>query len=180
MELKEAKENILSLVRDFTVITKRQAEEFIGDPELAGRAISQLNKSKVLYMDFESGYIYTHKSFLGSEAEYVANIRALWVYLDFKREMDAGEYIVTSDNYVSLSFEVGDKIADVIYVRFGTEDELSRAIHLRERYLTAEERDELMRIIIVDKESQINDIRIAGIFAFAVVDNEGNISYIQK
>ena len=94
--------------------------------------------------------------------------------------MDAGAYFVTSDGFVSLSFEVEDKIADVIYVRFGTEDEITRAMHLRERYLTDDERGELMRIIILDKESQADNIGISGIFAFAVVDEEGNVSYMQK
>lgn len=180
MELKEAKENILALVRDFGIITKRQAEEYIGDPELSGRAVAQLNKAKMIYVDFDTGHIYTHKSLVGCEADYIANIRALWIYLDFKREMNAGEYIVTSDNFVSLSFEVEDKIADVIYVRFGTEDEITRAMHLRERYLTEDERNGLMRVIIIDKESQADSIEINGVFAFAVVDDDGNISYIQK
>lgn len=180
MELKEAKEYILSLVRDFGIITKQQAEEYLGDPELSGRVVSQLNKAKMIYVDFETGNIYTHKSLVGCEADYTANIRALWIYLDFKREMDASEYLVTSDHFVSLSFEVGDKIADVIYVRFGTEDEITRAMHLRERYLTDDERKELIRIIIIDKESQADHIEISGIFAFALVDEAGNISYIQK
>ena len=180
MELKEAKEYILSLVRDFGIITKQQAEEYLGDPELSGRVVSQLNKAKMIYVDFETGNIYTHKSLVGCEADYTANIRALWIYLDFRHEMDAGAYFVTSDGFVSLSFEVEDKIADVIYVRFGTEDEITRAMHLRERYLTDDERGELMRIIILDKESQADNIGISGIFAFAVVDEEGNVSYMQK
>lgn len=158
------KKDVLELIRTFVFVRRDQVVMYLNnDAALAGRILASLVKTHKIKVWKESD--------TGVPIEYCAELdlmekseekshyqMALWHYLKARKQKKAGAYCVGANSFITMCYEVKGVIYDVIVLSPGSETNTQVVLHMKERYLTQEERDNLHRIIILYDESQLKEL----------------------
>ena len=111
------------------------------------------------------------------------HMASFWIFLDFKRMYDADYPIsIASKDYpfIVMVFCVKDKQWEILRIRENEERNYLQILSTKEKYL--EDKNPNYRIVIIDKESQIEQIQkynIKHIVFYAIMDIDGNTQYIR-
>jgi len=177
-EFNEAKELVEKLVRDFYVISNKQIVELLNNEDLAGRVIASLTRRRKMYAAEKSLFVYD-RSFLNKKDLLEKHLKALWVYIDFIKNYNANDYIFTEDKYILLTFIADNVNYDVIYIPYKDETAFSAMLKAKEKYLTDADFEGTKRIIIIEDESQIEDIDVRNTGLYVICDlDSGDSKYI--
>lgn len=176
-------EEITKLFLDFGEIYKIDIMNyFLEEPaEAISRAMHQLIKQrKIRIIDLKSE-LYRYNGFTEQEIidKYPAR-KCFRIYMDYKDD-GAGLYVISPDKDIAMTFEMNGTLIDIVYVPFGTEVNYGTILRMKERYLPDEDKEELCRIVMLDKKNQAKDLdKINGTQIYVVMDPEtGDMSYYE-
>lgn len=178
ISMDEAKKRIISLINDFGEVTKTQLMSYIGDRDVCGQALGSLMKNKKISYDVSRDVYMLEGCTDHERLELWGARKALAVYIDYM-SYDAGEYVLSPDSDIIMTFELNGILVDIIYVRFGKELSIGNILRMKERYLSPKDRETISRIVIVDKEKQIPEIDIVGTQAFVLIGDDNIPEYIK-
>jgi hypothetical protein len=97
-------------------------------------------------------------------------IKSFWVLLDF---IDSTEYHCSGSFPINLCFFLHAEFYEVIYISQAQET-------LIQSVLTAQEKEPIKRIVIVDDSEQIDRLDIPGASGYCTVSDKGEILYYKR
>ena len=178
------KKDVLELIRTFVFVRRDQIVMYLNnDAALAGRILASLVKTHKIkvWKESETGVPieYCAELDLMEKSEEKSHYqKALWHYLRARKNKGVGAYCVGANSFITMCYEIKGEIYDVIVLSPGSETNTQVVLHMKERYLTQEERDNLHRIIILYNESQLKELEstnydFLGLEEIYIIGNEG-------
>lgn len=158
------RKEVLQLIRTFVFVRRDQVVSYLNnDTQLAGKILASLVKTRKIkvWKESETGVPIEYCSELDllEKSQEKKNYQiALWYLLKLRKKKNIGAYCVGSNNFLTLCYEYKNDIFDVIVMPIGAETNTQVVLHMKERYLSKEERDDLHRIIILYDESQLEEL----------------------
>ena len=167
-EMYQDASELLKLVSMYPGMTEWQASGFFpGKEEKVPVMLEHLSRQKRVRENAAGGWI----SWEGPEETDTALLKAVWVLLDFRDELEyhsAGEYPV------QILFFARGEVYEIIMVQAGQETLMNRLFSDREK----EQKESCRRILLVDDPAQIELLNIPGAVGYCTVDGE-QVTYYQ-
>ncbi len=136
--------------------------------------IKQENLETIITQMQKAGRLFRSGSKIAADDKALANyspptIRSMWVFADFIHRTD---YYTAGEFPAVVCFFADGVEYEIIPVEQGQENIVNRAVSKTE--------DPPLRLIVIDDKEQIGKLKIPGIAAYCLVDEDGTVQYFKE